>query len=184
MLATLLQNLINALQWGSFYALIALGYTLVYGVLTLINFAHGDVFMVGAYIAFFVATFLLGTLGFARLGRSGPDHPADDDPDFAGRRHPGAGRLPAPAAQGGEPLYVVITALMCGLILEHANLALFGASRKAFPTLIEDRSTPSAERPSPISSSVSFSSPSWFFCLPAVDRHQDPGRHGDAGDFL
>jgi branched-chain amino acid transport system permease protein len=48
MLDSIIQNVINALQWGSFYALIALGYTLVYGVLTLINFAHGDVFMVGA----------------------------------------------------------------------------------------------------------------------------------------
>ena len=51
-MAEIIQNILNALQWGSFYALIALGYTLVYGVLTLINFAHGDVFMVGAYIAF------------------------------------------------------------------------------------------------------------------------------------
>ena len=51
-----LQQMLNALQWGSFYALIALGYTLVYGVLRLINFAHGDIFMVGAYIAFFVST--------------------------------------------------------------------------------------------------------------------------------
>ena len=58
----LMQNLINALQWGSFYALIALGYTLVYGVLRLINFAHGDIFMVGAYISFFVAGFLLGPI--------------------------------------------------------------------------------------------------------------------------
>lgn len=41
-----IQNLLNALQWGSFYSLIALGYCLVYGVLLLINFAHGDVFMV------------------------------------------------------------------------------------------------------------------------------------------
>ncbi len=56
-----LQNLLNALQWGSFYALIALGYTLVYGVLLLINFAHGDIFMVGAYIGFFVASFFLGS---------------------------------------------------------------------------------------------------------------------------
>ena len=54
-----IQHLVNALQWGSFYALIALGYTLVYGVLLLINFAHGDIFMVGAYIAFFVSTALL-----------------------------------------------------------------------------------------------------------------------------
>ena len=56
-----IQNMINALQWGSFYALIALGYSMVYGVLLLINFAHGDIFMVGAYIAFFISTFLLGT---------------------------------------------------------------------------------------------------------------------------
>lgn len=60
MFDTLLQNILNALQWGSFYALIALGYCLVYGVLLLINFAHGDIFMVGAYIAFFVSSFLLG----------------------------------------------------------------------------------------------------------------------------
>src|SRR5512136_2749741 len=63
-LAMFLQNMINALQWGSFYALIALGYTLVYGVLLLINFAHGDMFMVGAYIAFFIATFLMGSFAF------------------------------------------------------------------------------------------------------------------------
>jgi len=47
-----LQNLVNALQWGSFYALIALGYSMVYGILMLFNFAHGDIFMVGAYIGF------------------------------------------------------------------------------------------------------------------------------------
>ena len=47
----LMQNLINALQWGSFYALIALGYTMVYGIIELINFAHGEVYMFGAYLA-------------------------------------------------------------------------------------------------------------------------------------
>lgn len=44
-----LQQLINALTIGSIYALIALGYTMVYGIIQLINFAHGEVFMVGAY---------------------------------------------------------------------------------------------------------------------------------------
>jgi len=58
----IIQNILNALQWGSFYALIALGYTLVYGVLRLINFAHGDIFMVGAYISFFLASFLIGPI--------------------------------------------------------------------------------------------------------------------------
>src|SRR5512140_831420 len=60
MLDSLLQQALNALQQGSFYALIALGYTMVYGVLLLINFAHGDIFMVGAYAGFFITTFLLG----------------------------------------------------------------------------------------------------------------------------
>ena len=49
----LLQQTLNALQWGSFYALIALGYTLVYGVLRLINFAHGDIFMMAGYFMIF-----------------------------------------------------------------------------------------------------------------------------------
>jgi branched-chain amino acid transport system permease protein len=51
-----LQQLINGLSVGSIYALIAVGYTMVYGVLQLINFAHGDVFMVGAMVAFYAAT--------------------------------------------------------------------------------------------------------------------------------
>ena len=54
-----LQNVVNALQWGSFYALIALGYSMVYGVLMLFNFDHADIFMVGAYIGFFVSGGLL-----------------------------------------------------------------------------------------------------------------------------
>jgi len=54
-----LQQLINGIQIGSVYALIAVGYTMVYGVLNFINFAHGDVYMVGAYIGFFAASLLL-----------------------------------------------------------------------------------------------------------------------------
>ena len=49
-----LQQLINGLSLGAIYALIAVGYTMVYGVLQLINFAHGDVFMVGAVVAYFL----------------------------------------------------------------------------------------------------------------------------------
>src|SRR5574344_698419 len=59
MLSYLIQNIFNALQWGSFYSMIALGYCLVYGVLRLINFAHGDIFMMACYFAFFVATALI-----------------------------------------------------------------------------------------------------------------------------
>lgn len=49
-----LQQLINGLSLGSIYALIALGYTMVYGIVKLINFAHGDVMMMGAYAGYFV----------------------------------------------------------------------------------------------------------------------------------
>jgi branched-chain amino acid transport system permease protein len=58
-LALFLQHLANALSLGSLYALIAIGYTMVYGILRLINFAHGDVFMLGAYVAFYLAAVLL-----------------------------------------------------------------------------------------------------------------------------
>ena len=47
-----LDNLINGLSLGSIYAIIALGYTMVYGIAKMLNFAHGDVIMIGAYIAF------------------------------------------------------------------------------------------------------------------------------------
>ncbi len=58
-----LQQVINGFQLGFVYALIALGYTMVYGIVRLINFAHGDVFMVGAFISFYAVTrFNLGTL--------------------------------------------------------------------------------------------------------------------------
>ena len=140
LLQSLLQNFLNALQWGSFYSLIALGYCLVYGVLLLINFAHGDIFMVGAYIAFFVSTFLLGKYGGI------PGMPGWLVLSLAvpltmiltavvGVTLERVAYRPL-RRKGVNRLYVVITALMCGLILENGNLALLGASRKSFPTLI------------------------------------------------
>ena len=63
MTAFLLQQLINALTVGAIYALIALGYTMVYGVLKLINFAHSELFMLGAYISFYLMAVLVGQLG-------------------------------------------------------------------------------------------------------------------------
>ncbi|WP_319542231.1 branched-chain amino acid ABC transporter permease [uncultured Pseudodesulfovibrio sp.] len=134
----IIQNILNALQWGSFYALIALGYTLVYGVLRLINFAHGDIFMVGAYIAFFVAGFLLGPMvGLSPIVTFLLAVPLTmfltacvgvtlERVAYRPLRRKGAHRL-----------YVVITALMCGLILEYSNLAVLGASRLKFPELVE-----------------------------------------------
>lgn len=132
------QNMLNALQWGSFYALIALGYTLVYGVLRLINFAHGDVFMVGAYISYFVATFLIGPV----VGVSPAIAFAITLPvtmiltSCVGVTLERVAYRPL-RRKGAHRLYVVITALMCGLILEYSNLAVLGASRLKFPELLE-----------------------------------------------
>lgn len=54
----LIQQLVNGISLGSIYALIALGYTMVYGIINLINFAHGDIYMLGAYVGFALTTFL------------------------------------------------------------------------------------------------------------------------------
>ncbi|MEW8959537.1 High-affinity branched-chain amino acid transport system permease protein LivH [Moorella humiferrea] len=57
-MAAFLQQIINGLSLGSIYALIALGYTMVYGIIQLINFAHGDILMVGAYVGFLAVVYL------------------------------------------------------------------------------------------------------------------------------
>jgi branched-chain amino acid transport system permease protein len=135
-----LQNLVNALQWGSFYALIALGYSMVYGILMLFNFAHGDIFMVGAYIGFGVAT------GMAALASAG----AIALPNwlilvltiiismfltsFVGMIVERVGYRPLREAPRAS---AAITGLMIGIILETGNLALLGARRVSFPSLIK-----------------------------------------------
>ena len=64
----LLQQLANGLILGSFYALVALGYTMVYGIIKLLNFAHGDLYMIGAFIGFLVLSILSPLLGDSWLG--------------------------------------------------------------------------------------------------------------------
>ncbi len=134
------QNLVNALQLGSFYALIAIGYSMVYSILMLFNFAHGAIFMVGAYIGFGVSIALVAlassaavampnwlilvlTILFSMLLTS-----------FVGIIVERVGYRPlrdAPRASAA------ITGLMIGIILETSILALLGARRIRFPSLIE-----------------------------------------------
>lgn len=139
-LATFLQHLLNALQWGSFYALIALGYTMVYGVLLLINFAHGDIFMVGAYIGFFIATFLLGLgtgipawiiLAVTIIGSMALTAVVGVTIERVAYR--------PLRERGAHRLYLVITALMIGIFLEYLNLASLGGAARGFPELIETK---------------------------------------------
>ena len=140
-----LQNFLNAMQWGSFLALIAVGYTMVYGVLLLINFAHGDIFMVGAYVGYFVGTLLLNKFDvqmpfnlpswliipitiISTMVITALVGVAIERIAYRPLRNRGAHRL-----------YLVITALMFGLLLEYSNLALLGARDRQFPTLFEKK---------------------------------------------
>jgi len=59
----ILQQLANGLIMGSFYAMVALGYTMVYGIIKLLNFAHGDLYMVGGFVGFLVLSAISGLLG-------------------------------------------------------------------------------------------------------------------------
>ena len=64
-----LNNLINGISLGSIYAVIALGYTLVYGIAKMVNFAHGDVIMVGGYVIFYSMTSSVSIRTFPYLWR-------------------------------------------------------------------------------------------------------------------
>ena len=130
-----LQQLVNGITWGGIYALIALGYTMVYGILTLINFAHGDIFMVGAYLSLAAAVFLLGLpLGLppvvvfvgamcfsmvltALLGVT-------------------IERLAYRPLRQAPRVSAVITALGVGLFLEYLTLGILGPQPRHFPDLI------------------------------------------------
>lgn len=143
-----LQQLINGLSLGAIYALIALGYTMVYGVLRFINFAHGDVFMVGAYAGFYAAPLLIRNLDTA--GKVLPY-----TPPFARNSLLGAFCVLAVAMAGcallgvlmekiayrplrGRPrLTVLITAIGLSVFLEYGGQALFGPNPRYFPELLE-----------------------------------------------
>jgi branched-chain amino acid transport system permease protein len=135
-----LQNVINALQWGSFYALIALGYSMVYSIMMLFNFAHGDIFMTGSYIGFGIATVLLALVASAGMTLPGWVVLALTIvismllTSFLGILVERIGYRPlrdAPRASAA------ITGLMIGIILETGNLAVLGARRLSFPELIQ-----------------------------------------------
>ena len=128
------QQLINGLALGSIYALIALGYTMVYGVLRFINFAHSDVLMLGAFSAYFLAPHV------ARV--------------FPAESYVGAFVIICISAaicallgilieffayrplRNRPKLTVLITAIGVSLFLEYTGQSVFGAAPKSFPQLI------------------------------------------------
>lgn len=143
-----LQNFLNAMQLGSYLALIAVGYTMVYGVLLLINFAHGDIFMVGAYVGYFIGTFLLNRFD-VRLPFNLPSWVVIPVTviltmvitALVGVTLERVAYRPL-RNRGAHRLYLVITALSAGLFLEYINLASLGARDRQFPELIEKQIYP------------------------------------------
>lgn len=120
--------LINGISLGSVYAIIALGYTMVYGIAKMLNFAHGDVIMVGAYIvltcvtgaglnpivAIIIATIACTIFGVVIEG-------------VAYR----------PLRNAASPLAVLITAIGVSYLLQNLALLIFGSNTKSFPEVIK-----------------------------------------------
>ena len=133
-MAEFIQQLINGLSLGSIYALIALGYTMVYGILKFINFAHGEIFMLGAFSGLYLAR---------AFGVDSPDIPMalvililtmvitsiigvlTEKPAYKPLRN-------------SSKLTVLITAIGVSLFLQYTGQLLFGADPKSFPTIIEN----------------------------------------------
>jgi len=137
----LLQTLMDGIAVGSLYGLIALGYTMVYGILQFINFAHSDVFMVGAWVSFLVAVRLVGTS-------------ASGDPSVAaallvlltamlccGALGFTIERLAYRPLRQAPRLNVLITAIGVSLFIENLGQLkwLFGAMPQPMPRLLPDR---------------------------------------------
>ena len=138
--ATLLQTTVNALALGSLYALIALGYTLVYGVLRFINFAHSDVFTFGAWIAFTIA----GALGWAGTGSPVYAMPVILALAMAACAVLGITieTLAYRPLRQAPRLNVLITAIGVSLLLQNTGQLrwMFGTQPQKMPSLVEDRS--------------------------------------------
>lgn len=133
---TFVQQLINGLNVGAIYALIALGYTMVYGILRLINFAHGDVYMVGAFAGFYIGT----GLGLAQ-------------PSFLSLMIVLLGSMMVAAVVGMvierfayrpvrkfSRMTTLIMAIGVSLLIENLFVARIGAAPRAFPDFLGSQS--------------------------------------------
>ena len=121
-----LSNLINGLSLGSIYAVIALGYTMVYGIAKMLNFAHGDVIMVGGYIVFSATSYaglspyvavLISIIFCTLLGMT-------------------IERVAYKPLRNASPLAVLITAIGVSYLLQNLALLIFGAQPKNFTSVV------------------------------------------------
>jgi branched-chain amino acid transport system permease protein len=133
-MSELLQQIINGISLGSIYALIALGYTMVYGVLRFINFAHGDVFMIGAFVGYYAAPYVTPLVGgnlfavgliimlLAMVVCSLFGVTIE--------------KLAYKPLRGRPKITILITAIGVSLFLEFGGQLVFGPDPKLFPVLI------------------------------------------------
>ena len=122
-----IQQLVNGISLGSIYALIALGYTMVYGIIKLINFAHGDVFMLGAFIGFyaiarwemnFLLALIISMILCAVIGVI-------------------IERVAYKRLRNATRIAALITAIGVSLLIEYTVIFFRGASPAAYPTVFE-----------------------------------------------
>jgi len=124
-----LQQLVNGLALGAVYALIALGYTMVYGVLRFINFAHSEVFMAGAFAGYFLARVIpTGTVGGGLLVLAGAMV-------ICALLGVLIEKLAYRPLRGRSTLTALITAIGVSLLLQNLGQRIFGANPRSFPTL-------------------------------------------------
>ena len=124
---TVLQQIINALSLGSIYALLALGYSMVYGIINLINFAHGDIYMLGAFFAYYVInawhfnfiTALLSAMIIGAVSGLVIEY-------FAYR-----------PLRKSPRIAVLITAIGVSFLLENGMSYFVGSNARSFPQVIE-----------------------------------------------
>lgn len=123
---TIITNLINGVSLGSIYAVIALGYTMVYGIAKMLNFAHGDVIMVGAYIVFALTSYagvnpylalVISMAACTLLGMA-------------------IERFAYKPLRGASPLAVLITAIGVSYFLQNMALLIFGSQAKSFTSIV------------------------------------------------
>lgn len=127
-----LQILIDGLVIGAFYSLIALGYTMVYGIIKLLNFAHGDLYMLGAFIGFTFLSFFTGDGGF-NMGVMGLAVVFLLTMVVVGAIGMGIERIAYRPLLLAPRLSILITAIGVSLSLEYSSMMGWGASYKVYP---------------------------------------------------
>ena len=121
------QQLVNGIILGSVYALLALGYTMVYGIIKLINFAHGDIYMVGAFVGYYIITFWNLPFWAALIVTMAVTACLGVLIEFLAYR----------PLRNSPRISVLITAIGVSFFLEYGMVFLVGANTRSFPQVIK-----------------------------------------------